>query len=146
MRALTFTFLRAMRLIGIGAVGVLLAGQTEPAPTKHRPPAATSTTKYTFNWVTALITRLQQCWNVPAGTRDAAPVRFRIYFELRRNGTVAGVPRLVPGTADEGHAALVESAIRAIQQCQPYAFLPQSEYVGGWDRLDFTFDTAKARN
>ena len=37
--------------------------------------------------------------------------------------------------------AIAESAIRAIQQCQPYTFLPQAEYVGGWDRLDITFSS-----
>ena len=35
--------------------------------------------------------------------------------------------------------AFAQSAIRAIEQCQPYSFLPQAEYKGGWDYMDMTF-------
>ncbi len=97
--------------------------------------------KLSMSWVGALQARIKQCWNVPAGVRDAENIEFRVYFELRKDGTVASMPRLLAAPPAASGPAIAESAIRAIQQCQPYTFLPQSEYVGGWDRLDITFSS-----
>lgn len=97
--------------------------------------------KLTMSWVGALQARIKQCWNVPAGVRDAENIEIRVYFELRKDGTVASMPRLLAGPPTANGPAIAESAIRAIQQCQPYSFLPQAEYVGGWDRLDITFSS-----
>jgi outer membrane biosynthesis protein TonB len=97
--------------------------------------------KLTMSWVGALQARIKQCWNVPAGVRDAENIEIRVYFELRKDGSVASMPRLLAGTGHVAGPAIAESAIRAIQQCQPYSFLPQAEYVGGWDRLDITFSS-----
>lgn len=97
--------------------------------------------KLTMSWVGALQARIKQCWNVPAGVRDAENIEIRVYFELRKDGTVATTPRLLAGPPSASGPAIAESAIRAIQQCQPYSFLPQSEYAGGWDRLDITFSS-----
>jgi colicin import membrane protein len=103
--------------------------------------AAGQAQKLTMSWVGALQARIKQCWNVPAGVRDAENIEIRVYFELRKDGTVASLPRLLAGPPMANGPAIAESAIRAIQQCQPYTFLPQSEYVGGWDRLDITFSS-----
>jgi colicin import membrane protein len=97
--------------------------------------------KLTMSWVGALQARIKQCWNVPAGVRDAENIEIRVYFELRKDGTVVSQPRLLAGPPSATGPAIAESAIRAIQQCQPYTFLPQAEYVGGWDRLDITFSS-----
>jgi len=51
-------------------------------------------------------------------------------------------PELVeapPASRSVHGPAFAESAIRAIEQCQPYNFLPPSEYKGGWDFIDMTF-------
>lgn len=103
--------------------------------------AAGAAQKLTMSWVGALQARIKQCWNVPAGVRDAENIEVRVYFELRKDGTVAGPPRLLAGPPNANGPAIGESAIRAIQQCQPYSFLPQAEYAGGWDRLDITFSS-----
>jgi outer membrane biosynthesis protein TonB len=105
--------------------------------------ANASAAKLSMSWVGALQSRIRQCWNVPAGVRDADNIEIQVYFELRRDGSVQGVPltRAVRGAAASSGPAIAESAVRAIQQCQPYAFLPQSEYVGGWDQLDITFSS-----
>jgi colicin import membrane protein len=103
--------------------------------------AAGQAQRLTMSWVGALQARIKQCWNVPAGVRDAENIEVRVYFELRKDGTVAGPPRLLAGPPNAQGPAIGESAIRAIQQCQPYNFLPQAEYVGGWDRLDITFSS-----
>ena len=97
--------------------------------------------RLTMSWVGALQARIKQCWNVPAGVRDAENLEIRVYFELRKDGSVAGLPRLLEGSRNAAGPAIAESAIRAIQQCQPYSFLPPQEYAGGWDRLDITFSS-----
>lgn len=97
--------------------------------------------RLTMSWVGALQARIKQCWNVPAGVRDAENIEIRVYFELRKDGTVASQPRLLEGPRNAAGPAIAESAIRAIQQCQPYSFLPPAEYAGGWDRLDITFSS-----
>ena len=97
--------------------------------------------RLTMSWVGALQARIKQCWNVPAGVRDAENIEIRVYFELRKDGSVAGMPRLLEGPRNAAGPAIAESAIRAIQQCQPYSFLPPQEYAGGWDRLDITFSS-----
>ena len=125
-----------------GVILVLLTGQTASDPSRRAPKsdqAAAGPAKNTMNWASALQQRIRSCWHVSASFRTAPPVRVRVYFELRRDGTLAGPPRQVP-TSDED-PSLVQSAIRAVEECQPYSFLPQSEYVGGWNRLDITFDT-----
>jgi outer membrane biosynthesis protein TonB len=107
--------------------------------------AAGQAQKLTMNWVGALQRRIGECWNMPVGIADGDKLEIRVYFELRRDGSLAGAPRLVSvsgATATSGPAAS-EGALRAIQQCQPYTFLPQAEYVGGWDRLDLTFDASQ---
>ena len=105
--------------------------------------ANASAARLTMSWIGALSSRIKQCWNVPAGVRDADNIEIQVYFELRRDGSVIGVPltRAVRGATASSGPAIAESAVRAIQQCQPYAFLPQSEYDGGWDRLDITFSS-----
>lgn len=95
----------------------------------------------TLSWVNALQAKIAQCWNVPAGVRDAEDIKVRIYFELKRDGTVNGQPQLIGGSPSQFGPSVGESGIRAIQQCQPYNFLPQNEYAGGWDKLDITFSS-----
>ncbi len=136
-------FLAAVKIASIAAASVLLAAQTvsnSTRPVLMPNQIAPGPVKHTLGWVPALMDHIKRCWS-PAG--GAPPPRVRIYFELRRDGTLAGPPRQVPGTSDGAPPALVQDAIQAIQKCQPYAFLPQSEYVGGWDRLDITFDIRK---
>jgi colicin import membrane protein len=101
--------------------------------------------KLTMSWVGALQKRIGDCWNMPVGIADGGKLEIRVYFELRRDGTVAGTPKLVSvsGATAASGPAVSEGALRAIQQCQPYSFLPQAEYVGGWDRLDLVFDASQ---
>lgn len=97
--------------------------------------------KLTMSWLGVLQSRIKQCWTMPAGLANGDKLEIRVYFELKRDGSVASAPRLVSVTGAMSNAgpAVSEGAIRAILQCQPYTFLPQAEYVGGWDRLDLTF-------
>jgi outer membrane biosynthesis protein TonB len=110
-------------------------------PNSPRGTAAGQAQKLTFGWLGALKERLKACWNVPAGIRDGENIEVRVQFELRRDGTLLRVPQLMAGSPNAYGPAVGESAVRAIQQCQPYTFLPQKEYEGGWDWIDVTFNT-----
>jgi hypothetical protein len=135
--------LAAIRIAGIAGVGILLAAQTVPYSTRPvltPDQIAPARPKHTFSWVPALKGRIAKCWS-PA--RGAPPAPMRIYFELRRDGTLAGPPRHMSRGWDGAPPAQVQRAIQAIEKCQPYAFLPQSEYAEGWDKLDVTFDFGK---
>jgi outer membrane biosynthesis protein TonB len=99
--------------------------------------------KLTLGWVPAFKKRVSDCWAVPAGIRDGQNIEVRIYLELNPNGMLAGPPIPMGGSANAFGPAVSESAIRAIEQCQPYTFLPQNEYKGGWDRIDITFSTTE---
>jgi colicin import membrane protein len=97
--------------------------------------------KLTMSWMGALQNRIRNCWAVPAGVRDADTMEVRIQVKLAPNGMLQQPPELVeaPRADPAVGLAFAQSAIRAIEQCQPYSFLPQAEYKGGWDFMDMTF-------
>jgi TonB family protein len=63
-----------------------------------------------------LSAQIIRCWTPPPGASGAVTLR----FELRRDGTVEGTPR-VSGLANAGFA---ESALAAVKRCQPYHLPP----------------------
>jgi hypothetical protein len=94
-----------------------------------------STGKLEHSELAALKARLKQCWKPPAGARKlTAAVR----VALRIDGSLAGPPELVEATASPYGPALVESVMRAVNQCGPYGFLPADSY-DTWKRLSLTF-------
>src|SRR5262249_55444402 len=103
--------------------------------------AAAAAQKMTMGWLPALVKRVSDCWAVPAGVRDADTMQVRILVRLGTNGMLLAPPELVeaPSGNPVVGVAFAQSAIRAIEQCQPYSFLPQAEYKGGWDFMDMTF-------
>jgi hypothetical protein len=132
--------LAVIRVVGVAAAGVLLSAQTVPYAT--RPvfvpgQLAPARPKHTFSWIPALNGHIRKCWSTADGV---PPGPMRIFFELRRNGTLAGPPRHISGAWDGASPPQVRRAIQAIEKCQPYSFLPQSEYAEGWDKIDVTFD------
>ncbi len=101
--------------------------------------------KLTMGWVGALQKRVSDCWSVPAGVRDADTMEVRVLIRLNPNGMLQAPPELLEAPAGNPvvGAAFAQSAIRAIEQCQPYSFLPQAEYKGGWDYMDMTFSPSQ---
>jgi len=98
--------------------------------------------KLTMSWLGTLQKRISDCWVVPAGIRDAETMEIRLLVRFGPNGMLLARPELVeapPASRSVHGPAFAESAIRAIEQCQPYSFLPPSEYKGGWDFIDMTF-------
>jgi hypothetical protein len=57
---------------------------------------------------------------------------------MTSEGRLATEPILIEGSASDKGPALMQSAIRALEACQPYAMLPADRY-GEWKVLDLSF-------
>jgi hypothetical protein len=57
---------------------------------------------------------------------------------MNRGGALTAEPILVEASASPYGPALVESAKRALSQCQPYGFLPADKFEE-WRTLDLRF-------
>jgi hypothetical protein len=83
-------------------------------------------------------TQVSKCWVVPAGVPSTPGFDVLIRIALNRDGTLGAKPELVRAPASLAGPPLVESAKRALQQCQPYATLPADKYKD-WKILELSF-------
>ena len=85
---------------------------------------------------------VSRCWNINSGLEGADQVIVELEIRLGQDGRLAGQPNVV----NTGRGAIfrdaVNSAVRALIQCEPYD-LPQQFYKGGWDHMVVTFDPQK---
>ena len=79
---------------------------------------------------------LRKCWKLPNGTSQATRVVLRIY--LRRDARLAADPVLIEASASRDGPVVMQAAMRALKECQPFAFLPADKY-GEWKVLDLSF-------
>jgi len=85
--------------------------------------------------------QIEQCWNVPAGARDAQNLRpeYRVY--MNPDGTVRSATLMNPDRLnDPFFQAAAESAMRALRNpsCQPLKLPPQKYDL--WQTFTITFD------
>ncbi len=87
--------------------------------------------------------QMQRCWSVPAGAArpEELIVTFRIC--LNEDGTLARTPELIQNSGldvrtNSFYRAAAESALRALQRCQPYQ-LPIGKYAI-WKDMEVTFN------
>lgn len=88
--------------------------------------------------IAAFRAHLQKCWNPPAALADAQRLKVVLRISLQPNGTLTGNPMLLEASASGPGPALVTTAMNALRQCQPYAFLPAAKYQE-WKLLDLSF-------
>jgi hypothetical protein len=86
--------------------------------------------------VAQLKAHLRKCWKAPPGLESAQRMRVVVRIFLARDGALAAEPELVeaPPPTRSG-PRLVEAAMRAVRQCQPFGFLPPERYEE-WKILD----------
>jgi len=89
--------------------------------------------------IDALRKRLGECWNPPAGARDAGQLKVVLRVLFKPDATVATPPQLVAGTPSPFGPAMAESAKRAILSCQPFTMLRADTYQL-WKDIEITFD------
>ena len=75
----------------------------------------------------ALRQKLAGCWSVPPGAREAN-ITVKVHFFLNPDGTVAGLPEVLNGSADPLFSTTAQSAISAVMECQRYDFFPPDRY------------------
>lgn len=75
---------------------------------------------------------LRRCWRMPADLPDPERLVVTVEFELNRNGTLNGQPRVTSPrnyTFDPAMRTAAEAALRAVRQCDPYPH-PDDPVVG----------------
>jgi outer membrane biosynthesis protein TonB len=94
--------------------------------------------------IAAFKAHLQECWKPPASLAAANNLVVVLRISLQPNGALSGEPTLLAASASEAGPTLIQTATRALQQCQPYAFLPADKY-SEWRSLDLSFSPAGLR-
>jgi hypothetical protein len=97
-----------------------------------------STEKLSHDQLAEFKARLKACWKPPATAAGTRKLTAALRVALRIDGTLAAPPELVEATASPYGPALVDSAIRAVNECGPYGFLPADSY-DTWKALSLTF-------
>jgi hypothetical protein len=86
---------------------------------------------------TAFKAHLRKCWKLP-GSVTSATTRVVLRVYLRRDGKLGAEPVLIEASASRDGPVVMQTAIRALKECQPYGFLPADKY-GEWKILDLSF-------
>jgi hypothetical protein len=93
------------------------------------------------NDIAAFKAHLQQCWKPPSGLADDGQLMAVLRVALRPDGMLAEEPTMLAATASSSGPALLQTAMRALRQCQPYGFLPSAKY-NEWKVLDLSFSAS----
>jgi hypothetical protein len=91
--------------------------------------------------VTEFRRRLKACSKLPATVAPSDRIKIKLRVFMTPDGRLAAEPILIEASASAKGPALMQSAISALQACQPYAMLPVDRY-GEWKVLDLSFTPA----
>ena len=101
-------------------------------------PPTESAAKLSADEIAAFKGHLKTCWTPPTGVPDVKKLKVVVRVALGPDGKLMGKPTLLAATLSLNGPALVESAMRALAQCQPYSSLPVEKYKE-WKLLDLNF-------
>jgi len=107
------------------------AGDNFDAPASQNADVASSV-------VAAFRRHLRTCSKLPATLKGSDDVRVKLRVFMGQDGRLAAEPVLIEASASIKGPLLMQSAISALQACQPYAMLPLDRY-GEWKVLDLSF-------
>jgi colicin import membrane protein len=79
------------------------------------------------------------CWNPPAGAPNADRVRVLMTIRLKPDRTLAAPPEVEIAARDASTQAMIDAAVRAIIQCQPYAMFSPQRY-DAWKEIPLDFN------
>jgi hypothetical protein len=86
------------------------------------------TTQEGYDFTTPFRERVSFCSSLQPGVTSNDKVTVKIRVSFNRDGTLAGAPRLVGPPPSLKQQALFESAVTALEKCQPYNMLPPERY------------------
>jgi len=123
-----------------------------PAMSASPPPKSPSGEKSGYNFdapaiqnadvassvVAAFRQHLRTCSKLAAGLKSSDEVKVKLRVFMSQDGKLAAEPVLIEASASMKGPLLMQSAIKALQACQPYAMLPLERY-GEWKVLDLSF-------
>jgi hypothetical protein len=88
--------------------------------------------------VTEFRRHLRTCSKLPASIAPSDKIRIKLRVMMTPDGRLANDPILIEASASMKGPVLMQSAIGALQACQPYAMLPADKYRE-WRVLDLSF-------
>ena len=88
--------------------------------------------------VTAFRRHLRTCSKLPATLKGTDDVKVKLRVFMGQDGKLSAEPILIEASASMKGPLLMQSAISALESCQPYAMLPADRY-GEWKVLDLSF-------
>jgi outer membrane biosynthesis protein TonB len=120
-----------------------------PSPPPAAPPSgrkaddnfdapATAAADVASSVVAAFRRHLRTCSKLPATLKGSDDVKVKLRVFMGQDGKLAAEPVLIEASASMKGPLLMQSAISALQACQPYAMLPLDRY-GEWKILDLSF-------
>jgi hypothetical protein len=81
---------------------------------------------------------LKTCSKLPESIAPSDTIKIKLRVFMTPDGKLATDPVLIEASASVKGPALMQSAISALEACQPYAMLPADKY-GEWKVLDLNF-------
>jgi len=81
---------------------------------------------------------LKTCSKLPASIAASDKVMIKLRVLMTPEGRLAANPILMEASASAKGPLLMQSAIAALNSCQPYAMLPSDRY-GEWKVIDLSF-------
>jgi hypothetical protein len=100
--------------------------------------AATQDADIASSVITAFRRHLKTCLKLPPSLTASDDVKVKLRVMMTQRGTLAADPVLIEASASMKGPLLMQSAVKALQACQPYAMLPADRY-GEWKVLDLSF-------
>jgi hypothetical protein len=88
--------------------------------------------------VTEFRRHLRTCSKLPASIEPSDRVTVKLRVRMTPEGRLAADPILIEASASAKGPALMQSAMAALEACQPYTMLPADRY-GEWKVLDLSF-------
>ena len=88
--------------------------------------------------VAAFRRHLKTCSKLPESISPSDTIKVKLRVFMTPDGKLATKPTLIEASASVKGPALMQSAISALQACQPYAMLPADKY-SEWKELDLSF-------
>jgi len=90
------------------------------------PPVDTNVPGY--DWTAPFRERVGLCSKVREGVEPDDKVSIKIRISFNRDGTLVSPPRLLVPAPTAKQQALMESAVDALERCQPFTMLPAEKY------------------
>ena len=99
---------------------------------------ASSTAKVATSDIAKFREHLKTCSVLPGSVAPTDKVTIVLRASFLTDGTLARAPLLIEASASAKGPLLMQAAVKALQECQPYAVLPADKYEE-WKVLDLSF-------